>query len=175
MTLVKIHLYCSGIALVFMCLMALSGSLHLLVGGESEQSAIVKEVVLDRELDKKELTELFSQELKGIDPNYKYSYIKGSSSSQTSRPTTRKFYTIRVKGDHATLERHEPSFRKSLMELHKGHGVKSSRTVLGVFGIFVIAAVLSGLWLGWSSKALRGTTVFTALSGALIYFAFLFL
>ncbi|MCB0421306.1 MAG: PepSY domain-containing protein [Bdellovibrionales bacterium] len=173
--LIKIHLYLSGISLVFMGLMSLTGSLHLFLGDEAESVVEVKSLNLTERLDKDQLTQLFSDELKRIDPEYSYGYIKGSANSLTSRPTNRTYYTIKATSDTAIISKHEPSLRKMFMEFHMGHGPRVSRNIMGVLGLIVIGAVLSGFWLGFSSRPLRKTTFFTLGSGALIYFLFFFL
>ncbi len=169
-TFIKIHLYLSGVAIVFMGLMATSGALHLLAGDEDVETQSMKTITLDSELDKEQLTSLFEKELKGIDENYSFDYIKGSHKSLTARPTSRTYYTIKVQENQALIEKHIPSIRLSLMELHKGHGPRTSRPILGILGLIVIGAVLSGLWLGWSSPQFRKITIATGVSGALIYF-----
>jgi hypothetical protein len=174
-TLIKIHLYFTGVTLVFLALTALSGSLHLLTGDETEVVKEIKSISVSTSIQKDELTTLFEKELKSIDADYRFDYIKGSSTSQMSRPTTRTYYTISLVSGIATIKKHEPSLNKRLMELHKGHGPRSSRNILGVLGLFVIAAVLSGLWLGLSSKAFRTVTIATVSSGALIYLLLFFL
>ena len=169
-TLIKIHLYLSGVSLIFMCLMAISGSLHLFVGDEGESVEEIKSLSVTTPVTKNALVDTFKDELKKIAPNYTYDYIKGSKSFQMSRPTTRTYYTIKLAGESLKIEKHVPAFRKSLMELHKGHGPKSSRPILGLLGVIVFGAVLSGLWLGWSAKAFRKTTLLTVVSGFIIYF-----
>lgn len=168
-TLIKLHLYFSGLILVFLSFMALSGSLHLFTGDESEEVSLLKEIEISTELNKEELEGIFENELKTLKPNYSFDYIKGSNSSLTTRPTTRTYFTIKVDNGIAKIEVHNPSLNKSLMELHKGHGPKASRNILGILGVFAIFAVLSGLWLGMSSKAYRKITVTTLISGAIVY------
>ncbi len=175
MTLIKLHLYLSGIALVFMTLMAFSGSLHLLMGDEAEKVYEAKSVPVSEGMSKDDLTELFKSELNKLDSDYKFDYIKGSSTSLVSRPTTRTYYTIKVLEGSGKIEKHVPSIRKSLMEFHMGHGARSSRGALGVLGIIVIGAALTGLWLGWSSKPLRLMTIATVGSGTLLYFILMML
>lgn len=167
--LTKIHLYFSGIILIFLSMTALSGALHLLVGDEAEVVRVAKQVEATGVNSKEELTSLFEKELAVIDSKYQFDYIKGSSSSQTSRPTTRKFYTIKLDKGFAKIEEHNPSLIMSLMELHKGHGPRSSRNILGILGILVLGAIFSGLWLGISSKTYRKVTLATIFSGAFIY------
>lgn len=173
MLFIKIHLYLSGVALVFMCLMALTGALHLLTGDESEVVERGESFIVEKDMSKDELMALFTEKLKEIDAGYRFDYIKGSNTSLVSRPTTRIYYTIKTSGGQATIAKHIPSWNKRFMEFHKGHGARSSRNFLGIFGLIVIGAVLSGIWLGLSSRALRRSTVFTVLSGAGFYF-FLF-
>lgn len=172
MTFIKIHLYLSGVTLIFLSFMALSGSLHLLKGGEKEEVIKVQTFPLDNLMNKDQLTQFFSEKLKEIDANYSYELIKGSESSQMTRPTTRTYYTIKVDANQALIQKHIPTIRKKLMELHQGHGPRISRNILGALGLLVIGSVLSGLWLGWSSPALRKVTIATVLSGALLYFSF---
>ena len=168
-TIIKIHLYLAGISLIFMSLMTLSGALHLFMGDEAESVSTVKIIPLTQDLNKDQLTELFKSELKNIDKDYGHSYIKGSDKSQMSRPTNRTFYTIKVTHDEIKIAKHIPSLRKSLMEFHKGHGARSSRSFMGILGFIVLGTIISGFWLGWSTKGYRKTTVITALSGAAIY------
>ncbi len=46
-TLIKIRLYFSGVALIFMSMMAISGSLHLFMGNEMEEVQSVKTVSIE--------------------------------------------------------------------------------------------------------------------------------
>jgi len=169
LTIIKIHLCMAGISIVFLFFTAFSGSLHLLAESESELVTTTKSIILDRSLSKKELMDLFSTELKRIDPNYNYEYIKGSKHSQVSRPMVRDYYTISVNEGVAVIKKHEPSFMKKLMELHKGHGAKVSKIILGLFGFMALGAVLSGLWLGLTSPPLKKITIGAVLSGGVIY------
>ncbi|MEE3079300.1 MAG: PepSY domain-containing protein [Bdellovibrionota bacterium] len=170
MTWIKIHLYLSGISLIFMTLMAFSGSLHLFVGNEKESVEVVREISINKDVDKQELEKILKKELESIDSDYSFDYLKGSANSMYTRPTTRDYYSIKVDVDKAVVKKHSPSLIKSFMELHKGHGPRSSRRILGVLGALVIGAVLSGLWLGLSSKAFRKVTTLTILSGGVLFF-----
>ncbi|MDP7319584.1 MAG: PepSY domain-containing protein [Bacteriovoracaceae bacterium] len=173
LTLIKIHLYFSGLTLIFMSLMALSGSLHFLIGDEAEDKALIKSINVTQQINKNKLKDLFIKELTQIDSTYQYDYIKGSKSSLMSRPTTRTYYTIHLQNTKAKIHKHEPSLRKTLMELHKGHGARVTRFILGILGIAAIGAALSGLWLGLSSKAFRKITILTTVSGIIIYLGLL--
>ncbi len=175
LTLIKIHLYLSGVVLMFLSLMALSGSLHLFLGDETEKVEEVAKIVVTEKLSKTELTSFFAKQLEALDSSYTYDYIKGSAQSQMSRPTTRSFYTIKTDSNFYTIERHDPSVLKSLMELHKGHGPKASRLILGILGLIVIGSLLSGLWLGISSKPYRKITIVTAATGIILYLLLFFL
>ncbi|TNF30078.1 MAG: hypothetical protein EP319_06145 [Deltaproteobacteria bacterium] len=169
MTLIKLHLYFSGIALVFLSLMTFSGSMHLLLGDETEVVNEVKTIAVEEGIDKEALSKLFEAELARIDSDYKFGYLKGSATSLVSRPTNRAYYTIKVSNGSAKIEKHEPSLRKRLMEFHMGHGARASRGAMGVLGLVVLAATLTGLWLGWSSKQLRMMTIATLTSGTVLF------
>lgn len=172
---IKIHLYFSGVTLFFLSMMALSGSLHLLADNETEEVSLVKSLEVATEISQEDLTAIFEKEIKDVNSDYTYDYIKGSSTSLISRPTTRTYYSIKLTNGVAKIEKHNPSLRKSLMELHKGHGPRSSRLFIGIFGLTVLCAVLSGLWLGLSSPAFRKITVFALGSGAGVYLLLYFL
>jgi hypothetical protein len=175
MTLVKLHLYFAGLILVFLAFTALSGSLHLFLGDETEQVKEVKTFNVSSSIQKEELTNIFEKELNSINSNYRFDYIKGSSSSQTSRPTSRTYYTINLKDGVASIKEHQPSILMSLMELHKGHGPLASRNVLGILGVIAILTVLTGFGLGISSRAFRKVTIATVFSGAFVYLLLFFL
>jgi len=153
--------------------MALSGSLHLFLGDELETVRDIKTISLGTDLSKEEITSLFESELKSI--NTRFDYIKGSSTSLVTRPTSRTYHSIKVSGNEAKIQEHNPSIRKSLMELHMGHGARATRNILGLLGILAIFSVLSGLWLGLSSKAYRKITMATISCGAIVYFLLFFL
>jgi len=173
LTLIKLHLYFSGVALIFMTLMALSGSMHLLLGDETERVEKIKSLTLETPLNKDELTTLFASELKKVNPSYQYDYIKGSDLTQTSRPTSRTYYSIKLEQGLLIIRKHTPSLLKRLMEFHKGHGPRISRPILGTLGLIVVLALMSGFWLGWTAPNLRKITLITMLSGGTIYFGLL--
>ncbi len=172
---IKMHLYFSGVVLVFLLLMSLSGAIHLFAGDESAAITPVKSIQITGPLSRQELTQRFSDELKAIDSSYRFDYIKGSNTFQTTRPTSRTFYTIAAKDDSLTIQKHEPSFRMMLMELHKGHGPRASRNILGLLGLITVGAIITGLWLGWSAPAFRKSTVLSMISGLVIYSLLFFL
>ncbi len=171
LTIIKIHLFFSAPVLIFLCLTAVSGALHLLKGSEAEEVIEVKSIGLDRKLDKKELENLFSEQLKVINPNYKYEYMKGSESSQVSRPQTRTYYSISANESSAIVKKHVPSLLKSLMEMHQGHGPRISKTILGILGFFVVGALITGIWLALTSPPLKKFALLALVSGGVIYSA----
>ncbi len=168
---VKIHLFLSGIAMVFLLLMSFSGAGHLLFGDEPETVTEVKSFVLSANLSKERLSQLFENELKSIDPDFSYEYLKGDARSLVTRPTSRTYFKLNVDGETVKIFKYEPSLRKRLMEFHMGHGIRAVKPIMGALGIIVFFAALSGLWLGLSSPALRKTTLVTILSGAALYIA----
>ena len=173
---IKVHLYISGIIIILLSLYTLTGSLHLLGDFESETSKIVYEQTGIHKNSKSELESYFRTKLNELSPGYRFDYMKGSNERMMTRPTSRDYYTLSYnkQNEDIVIELKSPNLVKKLMEFHKGHGPKLSRSVLGVMGFFIFFSVISGLWLGLSLKAYRKTTVLTTLSG-LILFAILFL
>ena len=175
LTLIKIHLYCSGISLVFLLLMAFSGSYHLFIGNEGESVSIVKEMEMLERMNKESLMKFFEKEISEIDKDYSFDYIKGSQASLVTRPQTRTYFTLKQHNGTISIKKHVPSFLKSLFEFHKGHGAKISRFVLGSLGIVVILAAISGLWLGLTSAPLLFPTLITLGVGGVLFLVFFFL
>lgn len=173
---IKIHLYLSGLVLFFVAFMSLSGALHMFNVSENEKKITLK-ILNETEINsKKELEELFKENLLIIDPKYTYDTLKGSETKLMSRPLNRVYYSIKFfpEKKKAIIKRHLPDINKAIMEFHKGHGPKVSRTALGILGLITFGASISGLWLGLSSNSLRKTTLITMISGGLIYFLLFF-
>ena len=118
-----------------------------------------------------DLQNFFTANLKQIVPDYKFDYIKGSPDRLMTRPTSRTFYTIKYnKGEGSvSISEVSPNLIKSLMEFHKGHGPKVSRTFLGISGFIIFLSALSGLWLGISIKVYRNITLATLATGLMIF------
>lgn len=169
-TLIKLHLYFSGVSIVLLTLYASTGALYLLGFKGAEQSSLVK--VVEAEVSsKEELEESFVSLLKEEVPNYKYEYIKGSDTSLISRPANRLYYSVKYLESESKIELHkrEPNLHKALMELHKGHGARMSKNLLAFMGLLYVFTLLSGLYLGLTVKAYRKTTLVTLGSGFLIF------
>ena len=167
-TLIKLHLYFSGVSLFLLLVFICSGSLHLLGFSETETKSLVK-TYDPSTIESFESPEVFlEQSLQAIKPSYRFDYIKGRGDSFTTRPTTRTFYTLSINKNEIEINKHVPSLRKRFMELHKGHGPKATRKILGGIAFIFALAIFTGAWLGLTTKAYRKTTVITGLTSALI-------
>ena len=67
------------------------------------------------------------------------------------------------------LTRHEPNLQKVLVELYKGHGPQLFKTFQKVMAVALMFVLLTGLWLGISSKGLRTQTAISAGAGVLVF------
>jgi hypothetical protein len=86
-----------------------------------------------------------------------------------TRPTTRPFYTLDIRGDEITVRYNEPSLQKRMIELHMGHGPTAYKRYQQVFAAGLLFIMLSGLWLGLSSARLRVSTALISGSGLLLF------
>ena len=167
-TLINLHLYFSGISLFLLLVFIFSGSLHLLGVSETETKSLVKTYDPSTMKDF-ETPELFlEQSLQAINPSYSFDYIKGRGGNLTTRPTTRTFYTLATTEKSIEIYKHVPGVTKRFMELHKGHGPKATRKILGGIAMIFALAIFTGAWLGLTTRAYRKTTLITGLSSALI-------
>ena len=165
---VKLHLFFSGLALVFTAFMSLSGAYHLLVGGEPEAFQEIKRWQVSTKMSPQEMSDTLLRELKAHDPSYQFEQIKQDERGAFTRPTTRDYYFLQQSQSELILLKRSPSILKAMIEFHQGHGSQRARPIQGLLGVFVFLAVVSGLWLGLSSPVLRKNTVITVISGTLL-------
>lgn len=167
-TLITLHLYFSGISLFLLLVFISSGSLHLLEVPETETKSLVKSYDPSTMKAFNDPKEFLKESLSVLDPTYRFDYIKGGNGNFTTRPTTRTFYTLATNKNSIEIYKHVPGLTKRFMELHKGHGPKATRKILGVIASIFALAIFTGAWLGLSSRAYRKTTLITGFSSALI-------
>ena len=75
-----------------------------------------------------------------------------------TRPTSREHYEIVVSGEGLNINKNSPSLQKSLVELHKGHGPRLFKTAQKFMAGGLLLVLLTGAWLGLSSRILRTRT-----------------
>jgi hypothetical protein len=170
--LITIHLYLSSFFAVVVLLVAFSGGMYLLgVKGATAETEVGR---LDggRALmaDPSKGAVLSALREAGIE-DFTFDYVITRGNTLYTRPTSRTYYGLKIRGDAVSVIRNEPSFQKRLQELHFGHGPSIYREFQKLFAAGMLFIILSGLWLGLSSERLRKNTLLSAGAGALVFFA----
>jgi hypothetical protein len=77
-------------------------------------------------------------------------------------------------GEGVAVTRHEPDIQKVLVELHKGHGPQLFKTFQKFMALGLMFVLLTGLWLGLSSRGLRMQTAISAGAGVVVFLVLAF-
>ena len=163
---IQTHLLIAALFIPMILLMAVSGGLYLLgVKGAVSQTEIVAPQGVQVDLSSATLESDISTLIKGIDPTFTFEYVKVKDETLFTRPTSRQHYEIRVKEGGLDIFKNTPSLQKSLIELHKGHGPRLFKTVQKAMAFGLLVILLSGTWLGLSSRILRNRTAAALLVG----------
>ena len=165
---IKAHLLAAAFFTPLILLMAISGGLYLVgVKGELHQSAIALPENASIDLKSPSLEDDVRKILTAVDSNYMFEYLKIKGSTIYTRPTSKPHYELKVSSSETTLTRNEPSLQKSLVELHKGHGPTAYKTLQKAMAAGLVFILLSGMWLGLSSRLLRVKTLTMVILGGL--------
>lgn len=163
---IKLHLIAAAFFTPALLLIAISGGLYLLgVKGEITQTPVPVPTAQKLDPGSPTLEGDVSALLQSLDIEADFEYVKVSGNTLYTRPTSEPHYEIKITGDGITLFHNRPSLQKSLIELHKGHGPLMFKDFQKAMAATLLFILLSGTWLGLSSKGLRLTTVAAAGSG----------
>jgi hypothetical protein len=173
---VKLHLWMASFLATILLMIAVSGGLYLF--GEKGTTNKTKigipnnvTIDLNHPLLETSVRSLF-QEV-GIEHNFEY--IKRSGAVLVTRPTSRTYYEIQLGTDALSVTRHDPDWIKVIVELHKGHGPQMYKRFQQFTAAGLVFVLLSGLWLGVTSKGLRVQTLGAVGLGLLIFAVLAFL
>ena len=162
---VKIHLYVAAFFMPMLFLMATSGGLYLVgIKGNVEQESIKLVAPATLKGDSDTLEQDIRNLLTANGIEHDFEYLKLSGNTVFTRPTSRLHYEFNL-GEITSLSRNKPDLQKSLVELHKGHGPLLFKDFQKAMAVGVLIVLLSGLWLGLSSPALRMVTTLITISG----------
>ena len=166
---IQAHLLVAAFFTPVILLMAVSGGLYLLgVKGNTSQSIVTAPAGASIDL-KSEVLENDVRTLLGeVAPGYSFEYLKVKGDTLYTRPTSTLHYELKVSGSDLSIYRNEPSLQKSLVELHKGHGPTRYKSLQKIMAGGLIFVLLSGMWLGLSSRVLRGKTLSMLVIGAVM-------
>jgi len=170
------HLYIAAFVAPVFILMAISGGLYLL-GIKGSVTKTPLELPADATLDfsNNDLEGDVSALLAAKGVKHRFEYLKQSATSVVTRPTSRISYEVKLEDGKLVANRVKPDFQKTMIELHKGHGPTLFKTYQKLVAISLILIVLSGLWMGLTSTALRNKTAITSGAGILIFVLLAFL
>ena len=167
----QIHLLLASFVMPAVLLISISGGLYLFgFKGNSNETEIKvsNQFVLD--IKSQQLEEDVEKLLRqlGIETEFEYLKIKGTTI--TTRPTSRSHLKIIVSKDDMKIWKVQPSFQKTLIELHKGHGPLLFKVYQKLVAISLIVILLSGLWMGLSNKRMRTNTLLAIFIGTATFF-----
>jgi hypothetical protein len=173
--LITFHLVLSTFLLPFLLMIPFSGFMHLAAGGESVTSEKVFDLTAPVPEDASErdafLEKAFAD--KGLDAGFERVVKKGER--LVFFPLSRTHYEVQLTETGGEVFKVIPSLRRSMMELHKGHGPKLFRFFEMFFGIGLILMALSGVWMAILVPMYRGKLFWSFGIGALLFFAAAFL
>ena len=113
--------------------------------------------------------------IKNVKSELKFEYLRNRGSSITTRPTSRDYIVFKQGDDSWSATLNEPNFHYSMMELHKGHGPTLFKKYQIVAGIALFMIMMSGLFIGFISKAYRMKTIISTAIGTAIFMILAFL
>ena len=167
---IKIHLYVAAFFLPMLLAMAVSGGLYLLgVKGSVDSTPVslsaTKALFADSRTLDRDVRELLNAN--GI--AHDFEYIKVSGNKVITRPTSTNYYEFIIHEDEAQATLNRPDLIKSLVELHKGHGLLFFKDLQKLMALGLLIVLLSGFWLGASSAGLRVPTLLTTIAGLSLF------
>ena len=168
--LIQLHLYVAAFFLPMLVAMAVSGGLYL-TGDKGSTARTPIEITAPQSLSvsSQTLEADVRTFLKANKIVHDFEYLKVSGSTLMTRPTSRTYYEIKTSVDADQLSRVEPDWIKVLVELHKGHGPLWYKDLQKLMSLGLLFVLISGVWLGISSQALRIPTLLSTAAGGVLF------
>lgn len=172
--IINFHLYLASFFAPMLVIVTISGGLYLLgIKGSTERTDVKLPVSATLDLSSADLENDVRKIFSESEIDYHFEYIKLNERKVFTRPTSKKSYEIRVSKDHGrgqvTLTKLDPDLQKRMIELHKGHGPRLFKQLQKFMALGLLIVLLSGVYLGVSSKALKMQTLVTTLLGLLSF------
>lgn len=168
--IVTIHLYLAALFAPAILIMAITGGSYLMGWkGSTEQTEVARlpEVQLPDDADQRaaRIRTLLAEA--GLDSDFEYVKTKGNKFQ--TRPSSSTHYLLTQESDVLVIERVNPDFLASLIELHKGHGPGVFRIYEQILALVLVLVMLSGLYVGYMTKAYRRPTLIMTGTGLLLF------
>lgn len=107
--------------------------------------------------------------LQSINADPDFNKIRVKDGKLYTRPNYTTHYAFKKENGLLKIYEYSPSIQFKLMSLHKGNGPKLYQLYQQIFVYGLFFVLVSGLWLGLSSKALRSKTIYIFLLGSTFY------
>ena len=167
--IINIHLYLAAFLAPVVLLIAISGGLYLVdAKGNTEKEVVHTGQLSEFNFDNKDRKVEVQNLLTTLGIDHSFEYIRGGATSMITRPTSSTYYAVYAKDEQLFVEKRTPDFIATIIELHKGHGPNLFRIFQIVTALGLVITVLSGLWLGLTSAALRGKSLLLTGAGAVV-------
>jgi hypothetical protein len=168
--LILFHLLVAGFMAPAFILVAITGGLHMVGGGEKQD---IQPIILTEnsslDFNSKTIEADVRTLLKSVGVNHNFEYLKNRGTSAQTRPTSRQYVSFKISNNELKAELVTPNFQKAMMEIHKGHGPKILRSYHKLVALLLFTVVLGGILVGLMSKIYRKKTIVSLFLGSLIY------
>ncbi len=165
-----LHLFAATLLAPFFILVAITGGLYVSdIKPDLEKSDIELSSPITFDSNSPTLDEDVRKVLADNNIDIDFEYIRNRGDSLTTRPTSRQHvqFSKDDNGWNATLN--TPNFHYAMMELHKGHGPTLFKKYQIVAGVALFIIMMSGLIVGFLSKAYRRKTIISTIIGSLVF------
>lgn len=175
-TIVTIHLALAAFLSPILIIIGLSGGLYLISEkGHVEQQEIYRGNMSELDLGSKDIESKIRQFIQTHKIDHEFEYIKGNHKIAYTRPTNKQHLLFQFKNRQLVVFKRSPDLVASIIELHKGHGPRAFKTFQKFTAVGLLLILLSGLYLGLTSRLYKYKTIFiSCLGGALFLFLALF-
>jgi hypothetical protein len=173
-TWIRFHLVAASFFSLALLVMAISGGGYLLDFKGETTATVIQADSLQLDFQSETLEQDVRAGLASIGIDHDFEYLRVGGTSAVTRPTSRLYYELKQVGEGVAVTRHEPDIQKVLVELHKGHGPQLFKTFQKFMALGLMFVLLTGLWLGLSSRGLRMQTAISAGAGVVVFLVLAF-
>ncbi len=165
-----LHLFAATLLAPFFILVAITGGLYVAdVKPKTEKTLLNFNAPIIIDANSSDLDTDVRELLSDNKINVEFEYLKNRGDSITTRPTSRDYIEFKKKDRIWSATLNKPNLHYSMMELHKGHGPTLFKKYQIVAGIALFIIMISGLFIGFISKAYRIKTIISTTIGTAIF------
>lgn len=173
--LVTIHLYLATFLAPVILMIVISGGLYLFGFKGSVEKEIIYSGPAVFQIDSDNLDSEIAKFLEANNQDPDFEYLRKSSSSIVTRPTSRNYYEFKFSKEQLEVSLEKPDLIKTVVELHKGHGPGWFKTFQKFAAIGLTFILLSGLWIAMMTPPLRRMAITLTSAGIVVWLALILL